>query len=180
MANSRRVRWLEHGYRLLRQELLPEAPARTCVSVSVTTRKQAIGQHFWEYEGPDGHSFIAIHPKNFGDPIEVLRVLLHEMIHVVVPFEAHGKNFQWVAKALGFRAPWTTTPASDELRGKLQGFAKRLGPMPMANWATPNPIPDLVTIECCCPRELAVGREVLKGGNLKCMKCKKIFRRKKQ
>jgi hypothetical protein len=179
MSNTKRVRWLERAYKLIRQELLPEAPARACVSVSITTRRQAIGQHFLNYKAKDGNDFIAIHPKNFTDPVEVLRVETHEMIHTIVPLAGHGKEFRLIAKAIGFTAPWKQTPASKELQKKLQKMSKALGPLPRAEWLESKPAAAIITLECVCPRVLTVSPEFNAVGHVKCMKCKTIFRRQK-
>lgn len=178
MANSRRVRWLERGYRVLREELLPDAPARACVSVSVTTRRTAIGQCFNQYVGPDGRYFLAIHPRNFTSALNVLKTELHEMIHTVAK-DGHGPEFRRIARAVGFTAPWTSTPATDDLAKHLERIAERLGPLPKADWLQPEvPVP-MVTLECACPRTLTVTSDFLKGGNVKCMKCHRLFRKKR-
>lgn len=182
MANAKRVRWLERAYKLLRQEFLPDAPARACVSVSVTTRKKAIGEWHPSYKGPDGTSFIAIHPRIFSDPVEVLSTELHEMIHGTVPKneKPHGKAFQLLAKAAGLEPPWTSTTPGKVLRGKLEKMAQFLGNLPTASWQSDNiRIPLPVEIACLCPRNLQVTEEFLKAGNIRCLKCKKLFRRQK-
>lgn len=181
MSNAKRVRWLEKGYRMLRDEVLPSAPAKACVSVSVTTNKSAIGQCHSQYRARDGKHFLAIHPKLFTDPVEVLRTLLHEMIHAALPTDAkHGPQFRAQAKLVGFRPPWTSTPAGPMLNGKLVKMAERLGKVPAADWVDPKPKPVTTTeVVCGCPRTLNVPPEFLKGGNVKCMACKKLFREKK-
>jgi len=183
MVNAKRVRWLERAYKALRLELIPSAPAKACVSVSVTTRKKAIGEWHRNYKGPDGTSFIAIHPRIFTDPIEVLATELHEMIHATTPKEAkpHGKPFQILAKAVGLEPPWTATSPGKVLRGKLEKLAQVLGKLPPASWQSDNilvPLP-VFEIACSCPRAIEVTEEFLKEGNVRCLKCKKLFRRKK-
>jgi len=45
------------------------------------------------------------------DPIEVLETLAHELIHVASgPNVGHKGAFVKIAKSIGFKAPWTTTP----------------------------------------------------------------------
>ncbi|MFW6126556.1 MAG: SprT-like domain-containing protein [Chloroflexota bacterium] len=181
MSNAKRVRWLEKGYRMLRDEVLPGAPARACVSVSVTTHRSAIGQCFSQYVARDGKHFIAVHPKLFSDGPDVLRVLLHEMVHASLPPNGkHGPEFRARAQAVGLKRPWTTTPAGDELAARLQDMAKRLGPVPKAAWVEPQPRKVPTTeVTCGCPRILHVPPDFLKSGNVKCMVCKKLFRERK-
>ncbi len=182
MSNSQRVRWLEKAYKVLREDILPSAPAKTCVSVSVTTTRRAIGQHFGNYRGADGKGFIAIHPKLFADRLSVLKTLLREMVHAALGNPVgHGPEFQSTAKAVGFGPPWTQTPVKDELAKKLRAIGDKLGDPPKAQWIEGVPIgaPATVVVECSCPRILPVPVDFLKGGNVRCMACKKLFKVKK-
>lgn len=181
MANSQRVRWLEKAYKILRDELIPNAPAKACVSVSVTTSRRAIGQHFDSYRAADGKSFIAIHPKLFGSGYEVLKTELHEMVHAALGnAKGHGPEFRSLAKAIGFVAPWTSSTLSADLEKKLKAIGDRLGDPPKAQWLEPtSPTPETITVECGCPRLLPVPTDFLKGGAVKCMTCKKLFKAKK-
>ena len=65
------------------------------------------------------------------DEIEVLRILLHELIHASVGIECgHRNEFRKVALELGFQSPMTSTPASDILKSQLKVIATSLGPYP--------------------------------------------------
>jgi len=64
---------------------------------------------------------------------EVLETVLHEMLHAVVGVDAgHKGAFVKAAKAVGFEKPWTSTPASEELKDWLLDIAMELGEYPHA------------------------------------------------
>jgi hypothetical protein len=44
----------------------------------------------------------------------------------------HTGAFVKIVKAIGFKAPWTSTPATPELIGRLNGLIVNLGPYPHA------------------------------------------------
>jgi hypothetical protein len=63
----------------------------------------------------------------------VLETLAHELIHVAAgPNVGHKGAFVKIAKFIGFKAPWTTTPATPELIQHLNGLLVNLGPYPHA------------------------------------------------
>jgi hypothetical protein len=67
------------------------------------------------------------------NPIEVLETLAHELIHVTAgPKVAHKGAFVKIVKAIGFKAPWRSTPATPELIGRLNALLMNLGPYPHA------------------------------------------------
>jgi hypothetical protein len=56
-----------------------------------------------------------------------------QLIHVPAgPNARHKGAFVTIAKAIGFKAPWTTTPATPELIERLNGLVVNLGPYPYA------------------------------------------------
>jgi hypothetical protein len=92
VTNSERIDWLEQAYRLLREELLPEAPERISITFgfpSTGARKsknQRLGEYAHQFlqgypDYPINGGFISLHPTIFNNPSRVLDVLLHEMIH---------------------------------------------------------------------------------------------------
>jgi hypothetical protein len=63
----------------------------------------------------------------------VLETLAHELIHVAAgPNVGHKGPFVKIAKSIGFKAPWTTTPPTPELIRRLNGLVVNLGPYPHA------------------------------------------------
>lgn len=112
-----REQWLLEAVGLLRDRFLPEAPADLLVSVGWPggrgNKEKVIGQH-WPQRAPK-RSQIFISPVLI-ETQDVLSTLLHEMIHASCPPETkHGGEFIVLAKRVGFKAPWTSTPLTEEL-----------------------------------------------------------------
>jgi hypothetical protein len=58
---------------------------------------------------------------------------LSTLAHVAAePNAGHKGAFVKIVKAIGFKAPWTSTPATPELIGRLNGLIVNLGPYPHA------------------------------------------------
>ena len=141
VTNSGRIDWLEQAYRLLREELLPEAPERISITFgfpSTGARKsknQRLGEYAHQFlqgypDYPVNSGFISLHPTIFNNPSRVLDVLLHEMIHAAVPEDGHRGRFRKLAKRCGLTGRMTATVAGPELSAKFEGFlADRLPPM---------------------------------------------------
>lgn len=67
------------------------------------------------------------------EPTRVLDVLLHEIVHAVLPFEVkHGPQFAKLAMSLGLTGKMTATVATPELHEKLVAIVNELGPYPHA------------------------------------------------
>jgi len=136
--NSRRVAWLEKAYRLLREELLPEAPERVTITFGFPSkgarpsRNQRIGEyaHFLK-DCEAGPGLLTLHPTVFDKPARVLDVLLHEMIHAARPMDGHRGQFPKLAKRVGLVGKMTATVAGPELKAKLETWLRdRLPLMP--------------------------------------------------
>lgn len=94
--------------------------------------KTTMGQCWSPNASADGTTEIFISPV-IDDPLEAAEVLLHELVHAAVGNEEkHGPVFRQVAVALGFMSPMKSTPASDELKDRLQQVIKIVGPYPHA------------------------------------------------
>lgn len=65
------------------------------------------------------------------DPLCVLSVLLHELIHTAHPGDGHRGGFAITARAVGLLPPMRATAASDGLTETLKGIAQTLGAMPV-------------------------------------------------
>ena len=90
----------------------------------------AIGQYFpKKWTVGEKVNYIAISPV-LNDPLKVLDVLVHEMVHALDVTKNHGPEFKKVALALGLEGPMRATSASDELVEKLKPIAKKLGDYP--------------------------------------------------
>lgn len=110
-----------------------QLPIGTRVSVGHPLgSRRAIGQCFPSRAAVDGRHQVFISPR-LDDPIEVLAVLIHELVHVVDDCRSgHRGQFSSIAKALGLVGPMTSTSASPQLEARLQRLAVRLGTYPHA------------------------------------------------
>lgn len=88
--------------------------------------RRRIGECWSKSASAAGRHQVFISPV-LGEPEQVLSTLLHEMIHVADDNKSgHKGEFRRIAKALGFEAPMTSTPAGDELKATLKAIAKTL------------------------------------------------------
>ena len=99
---------------------------------ALSKKKRVIGQCWHPKCSADAHHEIFVSPV-LGDAHQAAETVLHEMIHAVVGTECgHKGAFVACAKAVGFLKPWTSTPASDELKARLQGVLANLPAFPHA------------------------------------------------
>jgi hypothetical protein len=81
--------------------------------------RKAIGQCFPTHMSKDRHNEIFVSPL-LDDPVEVLAVLIHEMIHASDDCrDGHKGRFRRWAKAVGLEGKMTATVASDTLKSYL-------------------------------------------------------------
>lgn len=135
-----REQWLERAAALMRESLIPQlASYRWRVScgwphkAAVARTARRVGECWYPERSADhtGHNLF-ISPA-LQDPIAVLQTLAHELIHVAAgPNIGHKGAFVKIAKAISFKGPWTSTPATPELIGRLNGLFVNLGPYPHA------------------------------------------------
>jgi hypothetical protein len=97
---------------------------------SAFASRQRIGE-CWSDTASEGKVFeIFISPVK-ADPVEVLDVLAHELVHATVGLAAkHNGPFRKCATAIGLEGKMTSTHAGKELKGRLQDIAEALGPYP--------------------------------------------------
>lgn len=130
-----REEWLKRAVRTLRP-LLRKADitmrSRWQVSVSLASTRKAIGQCWYEGASASGQTANILICPTLGDPVDVLDVLLHEMIHAALPYGVHhGPKFVRACKAIGMtKNKPTSASASPELRAVLARVAAFLGPFP--------------------------------------------------
>lgn len=151
-AKPTREAWLERAVEVFRprfDEIGFPLPERIHVSVGFghgakAENKVILGQTWARCASADeiNHLFIA---PTADDPAEVLRILLHELIHVALDNEdGHRKRFAEAATRLGFEGPMTVTPAGVELAMELVVLAAELGEFPHAKLTparTDAPVP---------------------------------------
>lgn len=88
---------------------------------------RALGQCWMPAAVADKVPAIFISPRQ-GKPVEVLDTILHEMVHAAGA-SGHAGAFAKIAKVVGLKAPWTSTPIYPELEARLQAVADKLGPL---------------------------------------------------
>jgi hypothetical protein len=94
--------------------------------------RNSIGWCWHRETSADGTNEILISPE-LDDPVTVLHVLLHELIHASDNGESkHGGYFRATALALGLEGKMTATVPSYPLRVKLVLLSGTLGPYPHA------------------------------------------------
>lgn len=127
-----RETWLEQAADELRA-IIPAPEVRVAAgwpSRGGTSLKKRVLGECWKPEvAEDGVSQIFLNPM-LSDPVEVLAVLAHELIHALHPTAGHKGAFVDAAKEAGLVGPWTSTSAGPELTGELARIAERLGPYP--------------------------------------------------
>jgi len=134
---SNRETWLENAKKELSQKFfldngykLPEKVQVSCGFPRGSSK--AIGQCFDPEVCEDGTVQIFISPCQ-SDPIRVLDILLHELIHAAVGIkEGHKGNFRKLAKEFGLAGKMTATYAEvgSSLWEKLAMIAGKLGRYP--------------------------------------------------
>jgi hypothetical protein len=100
-------------------------------SKSALSRKaKRVGECWSSTKSSDGFFHVFISPL-LGDPVEVLAVLVHELVHVAVGTEAaHKGPFVKGMKALGMEAKFTESNAGEALKAKLVLLLEEIGPYP--------------------------------------------------
>lgn len=138
-----REQWLEAAVNLIIKQIFTPASVEVPeVRVSVGwpggrgPKKNVIGQCFAAHTTADKVAQIFVTPA-IDDAYTTVETLAHEIIHAVAVDEdgvsaGHRGEFIRIAKEIGFTAPWKSTPASEELREKLQAIADKLGVYPHA------------------------------------------------
>lgn len=93
-------------------------------------RKQSIGE-CWTDDASKGKVFEIFISPVLSEPLRVLDVLVHEIVHAVVGLKAgHKAPFKKVALAVGLEGKMTATVAGAELKKVLEKHCKTLGAYP--------------------------------------------------
>jgi len=138
-THETREGWLMEATRTLKKQFfcdngydLPEKLQCSCGFPK--GHNKAIGQCWDPQVSADGTTHIFICPTQ-AEPIRVLDILLHELIHAAVGVEAgHKGPFKKLMKEFGLAGKATATYAEEgsELWLKLSSIATQLGPYPHA------------------------------------------------
>ena len=106
---------------------------RFAIAFPSTGRRGArIGECWHSSTSEDGNYEIIIR-ADIADPVEVLGVLVHELIHAVLPVDAgHGKIYKDAAIKVGLEGKMRHAMPSQLLRPRLVALAETLGALPHA------------------------------------------------
>lgn len=137
--HTTRESWLTEGMKLLTplfSAVGKKVPAKIRVSCgfpstnALSNKKRRIGE-CWADEASLGKYFEIFITPIISDPVEVLDILSHELVHAVVGLKCgHKGDFAVVAKAIGLEGKMTSAGAGETLKAKLKQIAKQLGPYP--------------------------------------------------
>lgn len=131
--------WLTAGMRLLDKEFFTNCEHKLPEQVQVGCGfprgvPRAIGVCYSKSHSSNETIQMFICPTR-DEPVDVLQILLHEMIHAAVGHKAgHRGPFRVVAKSFGMAGKMTSTYAEkgSELEARLIRVAEALGPYPHA------------------------------------------------
>jgi hypothetical protein len=106
---------------------------RFAIAFPSTGRKgNRVGECWHSSTSSDDHYEIIIR-ADLSEPVEVLGVLVHELVHAVVPVEAkHGKLYRAAAIKIGLEGKMIHALPGILLRNRLAELAVNLGPLPHA------------------------------------------------
>jgi hypothetical protein len=175
-AKTNQQTWAENAYQLIRQEVIPSAPADVIVTYGFprgTRGKKHLGQ-CWHKPVPDQAAVIFVHPCQWTTPLEVLDTLTHEAVHAATPGSGHKDEFKRLALSIGMRGPMTSATAGPELALRLDELAKKLGEFPAAAFDPPTKKQStrLRKWQCRCPIKVRVAWDVL---HVLCLDCNSEF-----
>jgi hypothetical protein len=92
-----------------------------------------VGECWHSVASADQHFEIFIRPDK-ADPVEVLGILTHELVHAAVPLgSGHGKVYKALAEKIGLIGKMRHAMPGIHLTEVLKGFASELGPFPHAS-----------------------------------------------
>lgn len=136
MADRTREGWLNDAVASLAGLFEPygkPVPDTLLVSIGYAKRPgKGIGWCYKAEVGEDNHTTIFISPELTSEqPVRLLGVLLHEMIHAADNGESGHKGwFASTAKALGLTGKMTATTVGPDLENALHELSTKLGPLP--------------------------------------------------
>src|SRR5277367_3241368 len=106
---------------------------RHAIAFPSTGRKGARIGECWHSSTSDDGNFEIIVRADIADPVEVLGVLVHELIHAVLPADAgHGKLYKEAAIKIGLEGQMRHALPSQLLHPRLVELAESLGTLPHA------------------------------------------------
>lgn len=179
-----REQWLNRGVRQLNEKVfIPCGEKAENIKVSVgfplgsrAKKNSSIGQ-CWSDSASEGDNFEIFISPVLDDPIQVLDVLTHELIHAIVGTkEGHKGKFKTLALKVGLTGKMTETVAGDNLKIILTEINEVLGKYPHSK-LTPAKRGSKGSrlIKICCPTCENVARQAMgtfETYGLDCGNCK--------
>ena len=106
---------------------------RFAIAFPSTGRKgNRVGECWHSSTSADEHYEIFIR-ADLSEPEKVLGVLVHELVHAVVPVDArHGKHYRAAALKIGLQGKMVHALPGELLQKRLDDLAATLGPLPHA------------------------------------------------
>lgn len=178
-----REQWLNRGVEILNAEVFaPHGKTANNVRVSVgwpsgrSGKNSAIGQCWPASLSEDQATEIFIAPSQ-DDPVRVLDILAHEMVHAIVGCKhGHKAPFKKLAVAIGLTGKMTATVAGEELAAHLKKIADKIGKYPHAKLNTnakTKQTTRLLKIECPdCDNVARQSRTAYENYGLDCPVCR--------
>jgi hypothetical protein len=106
---------------------------RFAIAFPSTGRNGARIGECWHSSTSDDGNYEIIIRADIADPVEVLGVLVHELIHAILPADAgHGKLYRDAAIKIGLEGKMRHAMPSQLLRPRLVELAESLGALPHA------------------------------------------------
>ena len=137
-THDTREAWLRSATMALRPHFescglsIPEN-IRFAIAFPSTGRRGARIGECWHSSTSDDGNFEIIVRADIAEPVEVLGVLVHELIHAVLPADAgHGKLYKDAAIKIGLEGKMRHALPSQLLRPRLVELAESLGSLPHA------------------------------------------------
>jgi hypothetical protein len=137
-AHATRESWL----RAATEELQPyfkklgfELPKniRHAIAFTSTGKRGCSPGECWHPVASEDQHYEIIIRADMADPVEVLAILVHELVHTLFPpKEKHGKAFRSAALRVGLEGKMRQTTPTAILAERLKAIAANLGPLPHA------------------------------------------------
>jgi hypothetical protein len=106
---------------------------RFAIAFTSTGKRGRIAGECWHPSASGDNHYEIIIRADIADPEEVLGVLVHELVHVLLPSTVkHGKEFREIAQRIGLTGKMRQARPSEILKKRLYDLAASLGELPHA------------------------------------------------
>jgi hypothetical protein len=136
--HNTRESWLRSATDMMRKHFedcgypLP-SNIRFAIAFPSTGRRGTRVGECWHADTSEDGNYELIIRADIAEPVEVLGVLVHELVHSVVPVDAgHGKLYRDAAIKIGLTGKMREAMPNGLLRDRLITVAEALGPLPHA------------------------------------------------